>query len=500
VTDELRRYLANPVEIILDLRLETGSYRRQIEPWQLALFEAVFATRDGRPAHRLVYDERRRGEDKTGAIAACATADLLTGPRRHTSYAVAGDADQARLLLESVQDFRDRSTGTLGQMLEGLQVGRTVVSNPSTKSELRVLSSDDRTAYGIRPRKVWFDELSLQTDERLWTAMWSAVGKRPDAQLIAVSMAGFDFASLGWRIREMARSTASYYFASREGTDPAPWLLADMIEEQRETLHPADFARFWECKWTEAKGSWITREMFDACVPAERALPWKLPREAGCVGFVDVGLVHDPTAIAVVHRDGDVCVLDALETMQGSRNEPVQLEDLEELVVELTRRYGVGRWVFEAPQAVASVQRLQQMLPATVEARYPTAESQARLFGTLYRLFAARRLVLFAHDQLRKEALSLVTRTIGGRLKVVESAAVHQDHVVALGGAAELAMWTEPKLKVPLIMPVVVPQPGSSRASAFRRAWQSGDPALLPRIVTESGLGFRGTGTGTGRR
>jgi hypothetical protein len=62
----------------------------------------------------------------------------------------------------------------------------------------------------------------------------------------------------------------------------------------------------------------------------------------------------------------------------------------------------------------------------------------ARLFGGLYQLFANRRLVIFPHEQLRREALALVVKTVGGRLKVVESSSVHQDHVVALGGAADL--------------------------------------------------------------
>lgn len=62
----------------------------------------------------------------------------------------------------------------------------------------------------------------------------------------------------------------------------------------------------------------------------------------------------------------------------------MELETLESLVIDLTKRFHVSRWVFEAPQAVASVQRLQKRLHgSTVEARYPTVETQARLFGGL---------------------------------------------------------------------------------------------------------------------
>ncbi len=421
----------DPMALIADaLYLPTGqTYAECWAPFQKHFFAAIFDITDKRPRFRLVYDERRRGESKTEDSAAVALADLLTGPPHHRSYAVAGDEGQAGLILDSMRGFQSRSP-----ILTDLLIQKNVVRNPATDSELRVLSADAPTAYGIRPRKVFFDELSLQPDERLWTAMWSAIGKSPASQMVAVSMAGWDFGSFAWRIREQAASNADYYFHTREGSELAPWLSERDMVEQRATLHPADFARFWECKWTEPKGSWITREMYAAAETGRESL-----KGSNCVGFVDVGLVHDPTAIAVVHQEGERVILDTLRTLQGSRNEPVQLEAVEDLVTELTRRYGVKQWVFESPQAVASVQRLQARLRGTeIEARYPTGDSMAQLFGGLYQLFANRRIVVYQHEQLRKEALSLVTKTVGGRLKVVESSSVHQDHVVALGGAATL--------------------------------------------------------------
>jgi hypothetical protein len=367
-------------------------------------------------------------------MAAAALADLLTGPARHRSYAVAADQEQAGLILDSVRGFQGRSA-----VLAGLEVGKNLVRNPATDSELKVMSSDAPTAYGLRVRKIFFDELSLQLDERLWTAMWSAVGKRSTAQMVAVSMAGFDFSSVGWQKREVAAESSAYYFHSREGSELAPWLRVEDMEEQRATLHPADFARFWECRWTEAAGTWIGREMYDAAEVGQQSTMGD--RRFTYFGSVDLGLVHDATALAVCHADGDRVILDALHTLQGSRTDPVELAAVEDLVLELTERFHVSRWIFEAPQAVGSVQRLQQRLGShRVISRYPTVETQAKLFGNLYQLFTNHRLIVFPHDQLRREALNLVTRVVGGRLKVVDSSAIHQDHVIALGIAAGQAL------------------------------------------------------------
>jgi hypothetical protein len=437
-SDRLDRFLADPVAVISEeLILPTGQpYGKCWGSFQETFFRAIFARLpDGRPRHRLAYGERRRGESKTEDIAAAALADLLTGPARHRSYVVAGDEDQAALVLDSIAGFKARSP-----ILADVVVLRNVVRNVATDAEVRVLSSDARTNYGIRPRRVYFDELSLQTDERLWTTMWSAIGKDPRSQMVAVSMAGFDFSSIGWKVRELASSTPGYYFTSRQSSELAPWLSAKDLEEQRATLHPADFARFWECRWTEPKGSWITAEMYDAAVTGQEVQGLLAPAHVS-VGFVDVGLVHDPTAIAVAHRDGERIIVDTLRTLQGSRSEPVELEVLEDLVVDLTAAYHVRAWTFEAPQAVASVQRLQNRLSgASVVARYPTVETQARLFGQLYELFANHKLVLFPHEQLKREAMNLVTRVTGGRIKVVDSSSIHQDHVIAVGGAADMLL------------------------------------------------------------
>jgi hypothetical protein len=227
------------------------------------------------------------------------------------------------------------------------------------------------------------------------------------------------------------------YFASRENTELAPWLSDEQMREQESTLHPSDYARFWLCKWTEPQGSWITAEMYDAAEVGREAA--KGDPQFRYVGGVDIGLVRDLTAIAVCHAEGDRSVLDRLVTLKGSRGAPVELEVMEEIAEDLSRKLSVSEWVFEAPQAVASVQRLEKRLRgATVSVRYPTAESVARQFGGLYQLFATRRLVLYPHEQLRRECLNLVTKTVGGRLKVVESSGVHQDCVVALGIACDL--------------------------------------------------------------
>jgi hypothetical protein len=98
-----KAYFTDPVSLVLDLILPSGqTYGEVAEPFQRDFFQAIFAIDDDKPRHRLVYDERRRGESKTEDSAAAAVADLLTGPPRHRSYGVAADQDQAALIIDSI--------------------------------------------------------------------------------------------------------------------------------------------------------------------------------------------------------------------------------------------------------------------------------------------------------------------------------------------------------------------------------------------------------------
>jgi len=473
-----------PLDLIKQLVLEAGPYSEVMQPFQLADFEAIFATHpDGRPLYRLCYSERRRGESKTEDLAAVALADIMTSPPRSRSYAVAADIQQASLILDSIRGFAARST-----VLAGLEVGRDIVTNPATDSQLIVLASDAPTAFGIRPRKIYFDEFSLQVRADLWTAMWSSIGKSPRSQLIAVSMAGSDFTSIAWTVHELAASKERYYFASRQGSELAPWLSIEDMEEQQATLHPADFAKFWQCQWMESAGSFITQEQYALAETGTEATIGdpKLSYYAG----IDVGLVKDATVIAIVHAEGDRVVLDRMVTLQGTATNEVLFTAIEETVLDLSRSFNVRHWLFESWQAVATTQRLQERLGANrVSHRPPTGPTQGNLWGVFYRLFANHLVTLFPHERLRKETLNLVAKESGGRRVAIGSSAVHQDHCIAFGLAAEQCVGRK---ETPTYAPPLMWKPSVARIAEGEYSSDAGiiaAAASQPQPTRRSPLG-----------
>jgi len=428
------RYKANPELFIMEqLFTEAGRYGDVAAPFQRRFFEAAFALdQEGLPVYDLLYEERRRGESKTADGAALLTADLLTAPPRSQFHVVAGDQDQAALVRRAIQDLESRSP-----ILKGaLDIQNALIVNRATKSEIHILSADSRTNLGISPRRVVFDELSLQPDSKQWDVMYSATAKSRFSQLIALSMAGSDFTSIGREVYELARDTESFYFASRAGSELAPWLSVKKYEQMRNSLHPDVFRRYFECVWVEAEGSFIAVELYDAAVTGQEAFAGT--QGVTSVGYVDLGISHDITAGAIMRPDGERVVLDSLFTIKGTKKEHVDLPALEERLVAMTEPFHVGEWKLEAYQAEMLVQRLQKRLPGVkVTTLSPTATSQRTLFETYYALLATNRIVLFPHELLRKQSLNLQMSDAGyGMLKVSGTSAVHQDCVIAVGGAA----------------------------------------------------------------
>ena len=93
-------------------------------------------------------------------------------------------------------------------------------------------------------------------------------------------------------------------------------------------------------RWVRDQGDFVTREQLQRCVdPDWRPQPTGDSRYrfyAGC----DLGLSRDLTALAVVHVDGDRNVrLDELLTWQGSRPDPVSIEEIERALIDAHRRY-----------------------------------------------------------------------------------------------------------------------------------------------------------------
>jgi hypothetical protein len=186
-------------------------------------------------------------------------------------------------------------------------------------------------------------------------------------------------------------------------------------------------------QWVDAADSFTSAEEVDAAM----AHGWR-QRDVGergwmCDGFVDLGLVNDPTVIVLGHPEGGLIFIDLLWTFEGSRAKPVQLADVEAAIKQLSQRFQVRRWRIESWQGVAATQSLQRLgLP--VELFAPTARAHAEEWPILAQRLASRTIVLPKHERMREELLNLTVSLGPQGVRVIDKGRVHQDHAVAIRG------------------------------------------------------------------
>ena len=403
------------------------SYGRNLDPWQredlLAWFEA-----------KQLYQwwERPRGHSKTQDAAAVSLVELVLGRPGSRIYFAATDQEQAGIAFDSLKGFVNRSP-VLSQAVELLSWQAVV---PETDSTLTVLPADAPGSWGKRPALIVIDELEAwrgNRAEEFFYALITALGKVPGARLLIASTAGWDRNSIAWKLREKVQNDPAWRF-SRRG-QVASWITREFLESQRRILPEHVYRMLHLNEWTEAGGAFLTYAEVQSIFDPDLRPRASCDRDLHVIGL-DVGLSHDQTVACVVHveQDGTVTV-DAFQTWQGSPEDRVQLQDVEDWLRAAVRRYSGARVVADPWQAVAILQRLQAAQIRAQEVTF-TPAYRGKVYSNLLELVRNRKLRCFRHEQLEQELLALSFVDKGGVLRVDHPSGGHDDHAMSLAIAA----------------------------------------------------------------
>lgn len=382
---------------------------------------------------------RGRGGAKTSDLAGLNVAVGLTqAPRGARLYAAAADRDQGRLLVDSIVGYQARTPGLRG----ALEVGAFRVGFPRRDVVLEILAADAPSAWGLRPYFLTVDEVAqwptTMGPRMLWEALSSALPKVPGSRCVLLTSAG-DPAH--WSRRLYDHAEASPLWRVNEVPGPVPWIPEDRLAEERRRLPESSYQRLHLNVWTASEDRLADPDDLAACT----VLDGPLPPEPGRRYLVslDVGLKHDRTVALVAHSDrpaeaGELplVTVDRLEVWQGSREQPVTLDHVEQAVELACRSYNSAPLVFDPWQAIGLGQRLAARGVRTVE--YPfSAQSVARIASNLFSLIRARKLALPDDPELLDELANVRLReTAPGVLRIDHDPDKHDDRAIALALAA----------------------------------------------------------------
>ena len=396
------------------------------------------------PASKTPYSflTRGRGGAKTSDLAGIALAVMLSqAPPGARLYAAAADRDQARLLVDSIQGYAARTPELSGALI----VDSYRVTANRRSVQLEVLAADAPGAWGLRPYFLVVDEIAQWTTtdspKRLWEATSSAVAKSDVARLVVLTSAG-DPAH--WSRKVLDHALTSPLWRVHEVPGPVPWLAPARLEEQRQRLPESSYRRLFLNEWTASEDRLATPADLAACV----VLDGPLEPEPGRSYLIslDLGLKNDRTVAIVAHSKDEkrvtdepqlpLVIVDRLQVWQGTREQPVSLDNVEDWIAQASRSYSRASLVFDPWQAIGLAQRLQGRGVRVIE--YPfSSQSVSRLATNLLTLIRTHRLALPNDAELLDELSNVRLReTAPGVLRIDHDPDKHDDRAIALALAA----------------------------------------------------------------
>lgn len=237
----------------------------RVRPWQREIVTGAFAA-----GVRTALVSLPRANGKTSLAAALALAELFVGPPSAEVLVVASDERQARITMSLARRMIELNP----VLAERVHVYADKIRVPHNDATLLPLPADPSALHGWDPSLLIVDELHAVT-EKVWEAVTSVSGKRPESTTLAISTPAASSDSIMWRLVEHGRTGEDPAFYLKEFSAPngcatddrAAWAeanpaLGDFLAEDgmaaaRRTLREPVFRQLRLGQWVTGVDHWL---------------------------------------------------------------------------------------------------------------------------------------------------------------------------------------------------------------------------------------------------
>jgi hypothetical protein len=422
-----------------------------LQPWQIQDFHALdlgWIRLAGRrlentplPYYQRAYLERPRGHSKTTDMALRLAWILLAARQPLKGVAAAADLEQAELIQAALLRFV-----TANPFLRGFRFRQGLIHNELSGSQLQIISSDVAGSWGLLPDFVICDELCHWPKPDLWYSLLSAAAKRPNCVLTVLTNAGVG-RGWQWKVREYARQSPEWYFSSLDGPQ-APWITPQWLAEQQALLPQPVYERVWLNRWQHSAGEFVTLAEAAAC--RDDSLTLREFGEPGIsyVAAIDYAEKHDYTVGCIVHQCGERVLIDRLDVVVPTADQPTPVLWVEHWMEAMAERFPGIRFVIDPYQLLGVIQRLEHRFPIR-RFDFAGGEGNHQLAARLRQLILNQQLAWYpgcgeisradgVRDDLETELASLLLKqSAAGRIRIDHrrSTEAHDDRAFAVGAA-----------------------------------------------------------------
>jgi len=284
---------------------------------------------------QFVYNEEGRGNGKSMFVSGLCLYELIAfGEAGAWVYSAATDKKTARLVWDTAAQMV-QSNPELRELIDK-RAGIANMHVPGTAAKFEAVASDSDNLLGLRPQFTSLDELHVHANSGVWDVFESAMGKRVEPLLWAITNSGYDRLSVCWQKREYAIKVLDAEISGdtsfRNDTwfvwicgidedddweDETCWRKANpnlgicvSMDELRQKAAVAkgdpsslnSFLRFRLSRWTEGTANWMPMDKWDLCnAPVdEHDLAGRF-----CVGALDLSTTTDISAFALIFPPSD---------------------------------------------------------------------------------------------------------------------------------------------------------------------------------------------------
>ena len=355
----------------------------ELEDWQRAFVDEFYKRdEEGRRIYRLGVLGVPRGNGKSPLAAGLGLYELLTRRDSPDVFCAAGSREQARIVFNFARSFVET-----GPLLDVVRVGRNELIYPDGTGSMRVVSADGSLQFGHSVSCAIVDEahvFATQKHQDLWEAFETALHKRLDSFLLAITTAGSDRTSLLGRLVESSLAQLSlerpdsgltvgrdeengvllWWYAAPDtaelddeatwrAANPASWVDLRDLRRQRNSPGTSEsaFRRLHLNQWTHAEDVWITPARWAACRSEE-----EIPEGAEVFVGVDASFSGDATAVAWAWKNDEGTILVRAHIWSALEETPahvhvagghINLEAVEDFITALGQRYRVREVVYD---------------------------------------------------------------------------------------------------------------------------------------------------------
>ena len=312
--------------------------------------------------------------------------ELLRDPAANVILA-ASSRDQAQICFDEARKIA---------MNDSWIASRVTVTRRELRTQggmLKVISADSEKQLGLIPTRILVDELGSHPNDDLYNALRTSLLKVPHARMVTISTSAIHGEGVLWNLRERCLSQdhihrdgpltiatgehialieyslpADWPLERAVEANPASWITAEGLEEQRQAVPETAFRRFHCNQWVKAEVEpWLPDGAWAGCA-ADRRL---VDGEQVVLAF-DGSYSGDSTVLVA-------CTLDEPHHVEllniwkpDETGQTVAVADVEARILEACGRYDVLEISADPALWLKSLQALGDRLPVVAFPQSPS--------------------------------------------------------------------------------------------------------------------------------